>query len=124
MGSSCPHAFLRSQNNGVCVLCDPPVPPVEPEDDPDLADLEAEERELEASIYIDSFSDFFQAGWHVHEPSTKLVWGWAYEAVCNHLQALVEDWARRRDDATFVQRFRNLLVTLPRAFSSRACWRT
>lgn len=110
----CEHVTLRSLNGGTCVLCDPVLAPIEP--DPlqprGVPSLEARRR----SRLKRSFSDFFQAGWHVHEPSTKLVWGWAYEAVCNHLQALVEDWARRRDDATFVQRFRNLLVTLPPGF--------
>lgn len=119
--SACPHVTLRSLNGGTCVLCDVPISTETPisTSDVDLDDttqLEREALELEASIYCDSFGDFLQAGWHVHEPSTRLVWGWPYQAVCDHLQALVEDWARRRDDETFRQRFRNLLVTLPPGF--------
>ena len=70
-------------------------------------------RELEAELYTRSFADFFRAGWHVLEPTTPLVWGWALDIVAEHLQALVEDWAQRQSDASFVQRIRDLLCTLP-----------
>ncbi|MBX3162712.1 MAG: hypothetical protein KF773_42515 [Deltaproteobacteria bacterium] len=63
-----------------------------------------------------SFSGFFRASWHVHEPATPLMWGWPYEVVCDHLQALVEDWAQTAARSGFVQRFRNLLATLPPGF--------
>jgi predicted phage terminase large subunit-like protein len=41
------------------------------------------------------------------------VWGWALDIVCEHLQALVEDWSQRQRDPRFVQRMRDLLSTLP-----------
>ena len=116
---TCSHVTLRSLNGGTCVLCDVPgleVAPTDPVYDDDTAELAREALELEASIYRDSFADFFRAGWSVHEPSTPLKWSWPYETVCDHLQALIEDWAQRRVDETFVQRIRNLLVTLPPGF--------
>ncbi len=79
----------------------------------DELDLAAEELDLERSILVESFADFFRAGWHVLEPSTPLAWGWALEAVCTHLQVTVEDWARRQGEPTFEQRIRDLLITMP-----------
>ncbi len=66
-----------------------------------------------AELYRRSFATFFRAAWHIHEPVTPLVWSWSAQAVCDHLQALVEDWARRQSDASFAQRYRDLLCTLP-----------
>lgn len=121
----CEHVLLRSMNaGGVCVLCDR-IEPVAFEHAPEavsdetleeIVRLADEERELAASVCVEAFGDFFQAGWHVHEPTTRLVWGWPYQAVCDHLQVLVEDWAHHRNDETFKQRVRNLLVTLPPGF--------
>ncbi len=64
-------------------------------DDTELHDLE---QELERSILIDELASFVRAGWHVLEPTTELVWGQHIQAICDHLQALVEDWARRQRD--------------------------
>jgi predicted phage terminase large subunit-like protein len=68
---------------------------------------------LEASVCRDSFADFFQRAWVVHEPATPLLWAWPYQAVCDHLQALAQDWHRRQREPAFVQRLRKLLCTLP-----------
>lgn len=58
--------------------------------------------------------EFFRRSWHVHEPSTPLLWdGGPYAVICSHLQAIVEDWARRQSDSTFRQRIRSCLATLP-----------
>lgn len=35
-----------------------------------------------------SLATFAQEAWHVLEPSTPLKWGWALDAVCEHLQAV------------------------------------
>ena len=64
----CTHITLRSLNAGVCVLCDPiPVVDHPDQDAPDdvTAELEAEIRGLEASIYRDSFADFAVYYWPV-----------------------------------------------------------
>lgn len=75
--------------------------------------LRLEAARLEASICVESYADFFRRGWHVHEPATPLVWSWPYQATCDHLQALVQDWYQRQRSPDIVQRMRNLLCTLP-----------
>jgi len=37
-----------------------------------------------------SLAEFVREFWPVIEPSTPLVWGWVMEAICDHVQALVE----------------------------------
>ncbi len=86
----------------------------------DGADLAAVERQLEASILTASLADFIRAGWHVLEATTPLVWGRHIEAICEHVQQVIEDWGRRQRDPTFVQRVRDLLVTtVPGSLKSR-----
>ncbi len=48
-----------------------------------------------------SFPYFVQRAWHVVEPSTKLKWGWALDAICMHLEAVTDG------------RIQNLLATVP-----------
>ncbi|HEY1813619.1 MAG TPA: phage terminase large subunit [Kofleriaceae bacterium] len=47
------------------------------------------------------------------EPSTPLVWGWHLDALCSHVQAQLEGWARRQSDPTYEQSIQNFLATLP-----------
>lgn len=47
-------------------------------------------RALEASILTEDFASFAKAAWPVLEPSTELKWGWALDAICQHLQAVTE----------------------------------
>ena len=82
-------------------------PPDPFDDDSDM------ERELERSILTESLSDFMRAGWHVLEATTPLVWGRHLDVICGAVQAVIEDWARRQRDPSYVQRVRDLLVTLP-----------
>ena len=53
---------------------------------PDLTpvDLLAIERELCAR----SLAHFAKRAWHVLEPATPLKWGWALDAICEHLEAV------------------------------------
>ena len=44
----------------------------------------AVERELSRR----SLADFAKLAWHVLEPSTPLRWGWALDAICQHLEAV------------------------------------
>jgi predicted phage terminase large subunit-like protein len=60
-----------------------------------------------------SLAEFLRQGWHVLEPSTPLVWNWHIDAVCDHIQATLEDWIHRQADASYVQRIRNLLINIP-----------
>jgi len=48
------------------------------------ADLDAIEREL----CHRSLADFAHRAWRVLEPSTPLKWGWALDAICEHLEAV------------------------------------
>lgn len=38
----------------------------------------------------ESFAEFVKAAWEVLEPDTELIWNWHMQALCDHLQALVE----------------------------------
>ncbi len=76
-------------------------------------ELAADLLELEAEKLRRSFAAFFRASWHVHEQATPLLWAWPYETACLHLQELVLDWHRRQRDPSYVQRYRDLLATLP-----------
>ena len=106
-----------------CVLCDPDVPattmtpitegsittpstiaPVRP------GARRGRSASIERRLCTASFADFFRAAWSVHEPSTPLSWGWALEAVCAHLQALVED-----EDPVVAEAARWALSALPAA---------
>jgi predicted phage terminase large subunit-like protein len=48
------------------------------------ADLQAVERELCRR----SLAHFAQRAWHVLEPAAELKWGWALDAICQHLEAV------------------------------------
>ena len=38
-----------------------------------------------------SLSEFVKQAWHVFEPGTPLKWSWVLDAICEHVQALLED---------------------------------
>lgn len=42
-----------------------------------------------------SFAAFAKKAWHVLEPTAKLKWGWALDAICDHLQAVHEGKIKR-----------------------------
>ena len=48
------------------------------------ADILAIERELCRR----SLADFAKLAWHILEPATPLKWGWALDAICQHLEAV------------------------------------
>lgn len=67
-----------------------------------------------------SLSLFVRRGWHVLEPGVELEWNWHHEALCLHIQAILEDWIRTRDDKTFQQRCQNLAINVgPISLKSR-----
>lgn len=43
----------------------------------------------------ESLADFAMQAWHVLEPSTELKWGWALEAICDHLEAVTNGDIKR-----------------------------
>lgn len=42
----------------------------------------------------ESLADFFREGFTENEPATPLDWNWHLDAMCLHIQALLEDWMR------------------------------
>lgn len=50
------------------------------------ADMRAIERELCRR----SLADFAKMAWHILEPATSLKWGWALDAICQHLEAVTD----------------------------------
>nr|QRW43100.1 MAG: terminase large subunit [Caudoviricetes sp.] len=55
------------------------------------SDLLACERELASR----SLADFARMAWPVLEPATDLKWGWALDAICEHLEAVTDGDIRR-----------------------------
>jgi predicted phage terminase large subunit-like protein len=51
-------------------------------------DLSSLALRIEASLLSERFADFAKAAWPVLEPQTKLRWGWALDAICDHLEAV------------------------------------
>jgi predicted phage terminase large subunit-like protein len=51
----------------------------------------------EAIACRDSLAAFFRASWHVLEQSTELVWNWHLQAMCDHVQALLEGKLAKRN---------------------------
>lgn len=45
-------------------------------------------RAVQASLLSESLADFAKAAWPVLEPQTTLRWGWALDAICEHLEAV------------------------------------
>lgn len=46
--------------------------------------------QIERDLGRRQFKRFARMAWHVLEPATPLKWGWALDAVCDHLQAVSE----------------------------------
>lgn len=51
--------------------------------------------QLEASLLQEDFNDFVSAAWHVLEPGKEMKWGWALEAICEHLTAVSDGHIKR-----------------------------
>jgi predicted phage terminase large subunit-like protein len=55
------------------------------------ADIQAVERELCRR----SLAEFARRAWHVLEPAAELKWGWALDAICQHLEAVTHGEIKR-----------------------------
>jgi len=55
-----------------------------------------------------SLAEFVKQAWHVFEPGTPLKWSWVLDAICEHVQALLEDRLVR--DGRVI---RNLVINVP-----------
>jgi len=42
-----------------------------------------------------SLAEFVAQGWHVLEPQTELLWGWAPQTICDHLEAVTDERIKR-----------------------------
>lgn len=59
--------------------------------DAEIARLEDEEAdEEERHLCEQSLAVFARLAWHVLEPATPLKWGWALDAICEHLEAVTD----------------------------------
>ena len=56
-----------------------------------VADVLAARRELAKR----SLAEFARQAWHVLEPATELKWGWALDAICEHLEAVTHGEIKR-----------------------------
>jgi predicted phage terminase large subunit-like protein len=62
---------------------------------PLLRDPGSTQRELDKADAAASLLEFMKAGWHALEPGAGFVYGWAVEAICEHLQAVTEGEIKR-----------------------------
>lgn len=60
-----------------------------------------------------SLAWFVRESWHVLEPETPLEWSWHHEALCAHLQWLLEGWKRKGIEPTYRMVARNLAINVP-----------
>ena len=56
---------------------------------------EADQLQIERELGRRSFKHFARMSWHILEPGAPLKWGWAVEAICDHLQAVAEGHINR-----------------------------
>lgn len=73
-----------------------------------LAECEAEEARR---AYV-SLSAFVRQSWTVLEPTAQLVWNWHMEAICEHVQAALNDWILAQATGT-TPKMQNLLINVP-----------
>lgn len=61
------------------------------------------------------FSAFVREAWRVIRPGTPLVWTWYMEALCDHVQWVLQEWRRSKRDRGYraSAEFRNLAVAVP-----------
>lgn len=70
----------RLRINDAFAAVAPPPPPFKL---PSVSDIQAERMKRQFSLFV-------RAAWHVIEPATPLIWNWHLDAICDHVQALVE----------------------------------
>lgn len=64
-------------------------------------------------INLPTLAEFVQVSWDELEPSTKLEWNWHMGAICDHVEAVLMDWLRRKKNPGHIQLCQNLLVNVP-----------
>ena len=81
----------------------------------DLARIDPDDllRRVQAEKCRRSLAEFVRHGWQALEPGIELAWNWHIPFLCDHIQAVLEDWMKRQRDPSYVQRCRNLLINVP-----------
>lgn len=51
--------------------------------------------EAEKALCALSLADFVRLSWHVLEPATPIMWGWAVQSMCDHLEAVTDGRIKR-----------------------------
>ena len=51
---------------------------------------EADRLAIDRELCRRSLADFAKLAWHIMEPATPLKWGWALDAICQHLEAVTD----------------------------------
>lgn len=70
-------------------------------------------REIERRRARRSLSEFVRASWRITNPGIPYEHNWHVDAVCDHVQRQLEEWARARREREFVQVCRDLLINIP-----------
>lgn len=60
-----------------------------------------------------SLAEFVKASWHVLEPDTELEWSWHHEALCLHIQWLLEEQLAKLADKRHVMMAQNAAINVP-----------
>jgi len=50
---------------------------------------------IERALCAASLADFVKQAWQVLEPATPLMWGWAVQSICDHLEAVTDGRIKR-----------------------------
>ncbi len=99
------HPFLAAKNGGICPICPP-----NPYAHLDVAELR---RLVTAEKCRRSLAEFFRQSWKVLEPDTPLLWNWHLEVVCDHVQTMITDWAKKTEDPDYQMHAQNLAINVP-----------
>ncbi len=68
--------------------------------------------EIRRQLARKKLSWFMRESWPILEPSTKFVWNWHLEAVCEHVQAMFMGWIESQRTGV-PYKVRNLMITEP-----------
>lgn len=72
------------------------------------------EKEANPSPQVEiSLAQFVKDSWHVLEPTTPLEWNWHLDAVCLHIEYVLKDWLKKKNDPSYEQKIQNLLINIP-----------
>lgn len=70
-------------------------------------------RRLERADSRESLADFCREAWKVLHPREPLHWSWHHDALCDHVQWILEGWIRSRLEPGYTHPVRRLLINVP-----------